>query len=79
MTDNNYTIGEISELSGVSLRRTRFYSDEGLLPPMSRTSKGYRVYSESDLAPLGLIRALRDRTDPMAARLATQHGDQTRG
>jgi len=60
MTRSSYTIGEISELSGVSVRRIRFYSDKGLLPPMGRTSNGYRVYSEADLARLDLIRALRD-------------------
>ena len=60
MTGNSYTIGELSELSGVSVRRIRFYSDKGLLPPVGRTSKGYRVYSEADLARLHLISALRD-------------------
>jgi DNA-binding transcriptional MerR regulator len=60
MARDSYTIGEISDLSGVSVRRIRFYSDKGLLPPMARTSNGYRVYSESDLARLDLIRALRD-------------------
>jgi DNA-binding transcriptional MerR regulator len=57
---DNYTIGEISELSGVPVRRIRFYSDKGLLPPTARTSNGYRLYSEDDLARLDLIRALRD-------------------
>lgn len=60
MTGHTYTIGKISQLSGVSVRRIRFYSDKGLLPPMARTSNGYRVYSEADLARLDLIRALRD-------------------
>jgi DNA-binding transcriptional MerR regulator len=60
MTGHTYTIGEISQLSGVSVRRIRFYSDKGLLPPLARTSNGYRVYSEADLARLDLIRALRD-------------------
>lgn len=53
------TIGELSRLSGVSVRRIRFYSDKGLLPPMSRTRSGYRVYTAADVARLDLIRALR--------------------
>jgi DNA-binding transcriptional MerR regulator len=57
---DTYTIGQISKLSGASVRRIRFYSDKGLLPPAARTSRGYRVYSETDLARLDLIRALRD-------------------
>jgi DNA-binding transcriptional MerR regulator len=67
MNRETYTIGEISELSGVSVRRIRFYSDKGLLPPMARTSKGYRVYSEADLARLDLIRALREAGVSMEA------------
>jgi DNA-binding transcriptional MerR regulator len=60
MSAKAYTIGELSGLSGVPVRRIRFYSDRGLLPPKARTARGYRVYSETDLARLGLIRALRD-------------------
>ncbi|MGA7326827.1 MAG: MerR family transcriptional regulator [Rhodomicrobium sp.] len=60
MNGKTYTIGEVSGLSRVSVRRIRFYSDKGLLPPTARTATGYRVYSEADLARLDLIRALRD-------------------
>lgn len=60
MNDNLYTIGELARISGVTVRRIRFYSDEGLLPPLTRTSGNYRVYSDDDVARLQLIRALRD-------------------
>jgi DNA-binding transcriptional MerR regulator len=60
MKERTYTIGEVSRLSGISVRRLRFYSDEGLLPPAARTDSGYRVYSDADLVRLDLIRALRD-------------------
>lgn len=60
MTADAYTIGRLSRLSGISVRRIRFYSDKGLLPPKTRTPCGYRVYSAADLARLDLIRALRD-------------------
>ncbi|MFY9639701.1 MAG: MerR family transcriptional regulator [Rhodomicrobium sp.] len=60
MNGKSYTIGELSEVSGVPVRRIRFYSDKGLLPPAARTATGYRVYSEASLARLDLIRALRD-------------------
>lgn len=59
MAEKLYTIGELARLSGVSVRRIRFYSDEGLLPPATRTFSGYRVYSDADVARLDLIRALR--------------------
>jgi DNA-binding transcriptional MerR regulator len=60
MNGKTYTIGELSVLSGVAVRRIRFYSDKALLPPSARTGAGYRVYSETDLARLDLIRALRE-------------------
>jgi DNA-binding transcriptional MerR regulator len=40
MNGKVYTIGELSGLSGVSVRRIRFYSDKGLLPPAARTATG---------------------------------------
>jgi hypothetical protein len=60
MNDNHYTIGELARISSVTVRRIRFYSDEGLLPPLTRTSGNYRVYSDDDVARLQLIRALRE-------------------
>ncbi|AOF91184.1 merR regulatory family protein [Sinorhizobium sp. RAC02] len=55
-----YTIGEVSSISGQSVRRIRFYSDKGLLPPSLRTESNYRIYTDTDLAKLELIRALRE-------------------
>ncbi|AMS39504.1 MerR family transcriptional regulator [Aminobacter aminovorans] len=60
MDDRIYTIGELSRLSGITVRKLRFYSDRGLLPPTVRAESGYRMYSGVDLERLGLILALRD-------------------
>ncbi|MBT1159951.1 MerR family transcriptional regulator [Aminobacter anthyllidis] len=60
MDDKIYSIGEVSKLSGISVRKLRFYSDKGLLPPTTRAASGYRMYSAADLERLGLILALRD-------------------
>jgi DNA-binding transcriptional MerR regulator len=60
MKHRTYSIGEASRLSGVSVRRLRFYSDQGLLPPAGRTESGYRVFTDSELIRLDLIRCLRD-------------------
>jgi DNA-binding transcriptional MerR regulator len=60
MTHRTYSIGEASRLSGVSVRRLRFYSDQGLLPPAGRTESGYRVFTDSELVRLDLISCLRD-------------------
>lgn len=60
MKTRTYSIGEASRLSGVSVRRLRFYCDEGLLPPAGRTESGYRVFTDSELVRLDLINCLRD-------------------
>jgi DNA-binding transcriptional MerR regulator len=60
MAHRTYSIGEASRLSGVSVRRLRFYSDQGLLPPAGRTESGYRVFTDSELVRLDLISCLRD-------------------
>ncbi|WP_405141238.1 MerR family transcriptional regulator [Sphaerisporangium sp. NBC_01403] len=60
MARETYTIGQLSKLSGLPVKTIRFYSDVGVLPEQSRTPAGYRVYGESDLARLELVRTLRD-------------------
>lgn len=60
MDDQIFSIGEVSKLSGIPVRRLRFYSDKGLLPPSARTESGYRMYSGADLARLDLVLALRE-------------------
>ncbi len=54
------TIGELSRRSGVPVKTLRFWSDEGLLPPATRSSSGYRLYAEDATIRLDLVRTLRD-------------------
>jgi DNA-binding transcriptional MerR regulator len=54
-----YSIGELARRSGQAVRRIRFYSDRGLLPPMLRSASNYRLYTDTDVARLDLIQALR--------------------
>ena len=67
MSEKMHTIGDLSRLSGISVRRIRFYSDKGLLPPTTRTISNYRIYSDADVARLDLIRALREAGINLAA------------
>ena len=67
MSEKMHTIGELSRLSGISVRRIRFYSDKGLLSPSTRTVSNYRIYSDTDVARLDLIRALREAGVSLAA------------
>lgn len=54
-----WRIKEMSDLTRVSVRMLRHYDAIGLLKPSMRTSNNYRYYSESDLATLQQIIALR--------------------
>lgn len=60
MAARNYTIGQISRLTHLSVRRLRFYADKGLLPPSHRTENGYRLFGDEDIVRIDLIRALRE-------------------
>lgn len=60
MTARTYTIGQVSRLSGIPVKRLRFYADEGLLPPAGRTTSGYRLFDDEDLVRIGLIATFRE-------------------
>lgn len=55
-----YSAGEVANILGLSKDSLRYYEKEGLLPPIERDSSGYRVYSDSDVEWIYLIRCLRD-------------------
>lgn len=50
-------IGELSRQSGLSVSAIRFYEEQGLLAPISRTAAGYREYANNATDRLLLIRA----------------------
>lgn len=50
-------IGELATLTGVSARALRHYEESGVLIP-ERTSSGYRVYTEADVARVAQIKAM---------------------
>lgn len=60
MADGKLSIGQASKRTGIPVKTLRFYSDQGLVPPSGRSRSGYRLYSETDLAKLDLVRTLRD-------------------
>ncbi|GAA1421330.1 MerR family transcriptional regulator [Streptomyces thermospinosisporus] len=55
-----FTIGELARATGLSVRTIRYWSDEGALPPVARSSGGYRLYDAAAAARLELIRTLRE-------------------
>ncbi|MFF5157776.1 MerR family transcriptional regulator [Streptomyces sp. NPDC000348] len=54
-----WSIGELAERAGVTVKTVRFYSDRGLLPEASRSGGGHRRYGPEALERLRLIRSLR--------------------
>ncbi|MEW6497924.1 MAG: MerR family transcriptional regulator, partial [Cyanobacteriota bacterium] len=51
-------IGELAQKAGVTPRTIRYYENLGLLKPSEREGKGFRYYTEAELARLRKIDAL---------------------
>lgn len=60
------TIGELADQARVTIRTLRHYDRIGLLRPESVTEAGYRLYDESALERLFLIRLFRELEFPLA-------------
>lgn len=52
-------IGEVADRVGLSLRTIRFYEEEGLLVPETRTSGGFRLYGVGAVTRLELIKRMK--------------------
>ncbi|MFC7446358.1 MerR family transcriptional regulator [Rhodococcus daqingensis] len=68
-----YTVGDVARMSGVSVRTLHHYDEIGLLSPQGRTAANHRRYSAADLDRLRRIlfyRALDFGLDDIAAVLA---------
>ncbi|WP_058042419.1 MerR family transcriptional regulator [Streptomyces roseifaciens] len=63
--DVTWSIGELAERAGVTVKTVRFYSDRGLLPEAARSGGGHRRYGPEALDRLRLIRSLRTLDVPV--------------
>ena len=52
-------IGQVAERTGLSLRTIRFYEENGLVVPTARSEGGFRLYSDSDVARLEVIKRMK--------------------
>lgn len=50
-----YTVSQLANMAGVSVRTLHHYDEIGLLKPASRTAAGYRQYGEAELLRLQQI------------------------
>jgi DNA-binding transcriptional MerR regulator len=58
-------IGEVAQRSGLTVKTIRFYCDERLIHPISRSEGGYRLFGDAVLAELALIRTLKAMDIPL--------------
>lgn len=61
-----YTVNQVAQLAGVTLRTLRYYDKIGLLTPHTRTAAGYRIYSPADVEKLQQILFFRELDFPLA-------------
>lgn len=54
-----HKIGEVAELTGLSIRTLRHYDEFGLVEPSAHTSGGFRLYTGADIERLLLIRRMK--------------------
>jgi len=59
MINEHYQIGEVAEMVGLSLRTIRYYEEIELVSPSGRTEGGFRLYTDSDVSRLHLVKALK--------------------
>ncbi len=52
-------IGQVADSTGLSLRTIRFYEENGLVIPNARSEGGFRLYSESEVARLEVIKRMK--------------------
>ena len=57
--DREIKVGELAELTGISVRALHHYDQIGLLPPSSRSAGGHRLYDRDALLRLQQILSLR--------------------
>ncbi|MDK1342058.1 MerR family transcriptional regulator [Streptomyces sp. 378] len=59
MSERQMQIGEVAERTGLSLRTIRHYEEVGLVIPSARSKGGFRLYTESDVQRLMVIRRMK--------------------
>lgn len=60
-----YSIGKLSQATGVNIETIRYYERIGLMPPPFRSEGGHRIYDEQHQARLLFVRRCRDLGFPL--------------
>ena len=74
-----FTIGRLAEVTRVPAKTIRYYEEVGILPPPQRSESRYRLYSQTDVRRLELVRRARllDMTLPEVRELVQQASSVT--
>ncbi|MFF9339670.1 MerR family transcriptional regulator [Streptomyces sp. NPDC014773] len=59
MDEKRMQIGEVAARTELSLRTIRHYEEAGLVIPSARSQGGFRLYTETDVARLMVIRRMK--------------------
>ncbi|MFP5219612.1 MAG: MerR family transcriptional regulator [Actinomycetes bacterium] len=59
MRERHMQIGEVAERTSLSLRTIRYYEEVGLVRPSARTQGGFRLYTDSDVERLVLVKRMK--------------------
>lgn len=60
MSNHEFTIGRLSERTGVNIETIRYYEKIALLPKPPRSTGGHRLYGSNETARLRFIRRARE-------------------
>lgn len=60
-----YTIGQVAKKLGLTAHTLRFYDKEGLLPFVTKSSSGLRIFSDNDVDWLVMIECLKGTGMPL--------------
>ncbi len=71
----SWTVGQVADLVGVTVRTLHHYDEIGLLKPSERSSAGYRLYTEADLARLQQVVVYRRLELPLDEIATLLRGD----
>lgn len=61
----SYSVGQVADFAGVTVRTLHHYDKAGLLSPSDRSPAGYRLYGEADLVRLQQILFYRELGFPL--------------
>lgn len=64
--NEQFTIGQVAEKTGLSIHTIRYYEKEGILPIVKRNESGIRIFEYEDIQWINFLHCLRSTGMPIA-------------